>query len=49
MDVPALTVPLSIETVLRPGGSTAWVGFTGGTGESWQAVDLVSWNFTSYG
>ena len=49
MDVPALTVPLSMETVLRPGGSTAWVGFTGGTGESWQAVDLVSWNFTSYG
>ena len=24
-------------------------GIHGGTGESWQAVDLVSWNFTSYG
>jgi hypothetical protein len=24
------------------------VGFTSGTGETWQIVDLISWNFTSW-
>ena len=53
MNTPVLTVPLSMETVLRtwPDGfqsTTAWVGFTSGTGDTWQIVDLLSWNFTSF-
>ena len=48
MSIPVLTVPLSIETILRPNKSTAWIGFTTGTGEVWQAVDILSWNFSSY-
>ena len=44
-----LTVPLSLETVLRPNSTRAWVGFTSGTGESWQAVDVLSWSFESRG
>lgn len=47
LETPLLTVPLTVDTVLRAGGKTAWVGFTSGTGETWQIVDLVSWNFTS--
>ena len=38
-------------TVLRggaAGGGAAWVGFTAGTGETWQIVDLLGWNFTSF-
>ena len=48
MSIPVLTVPLSIETILRPNQSTAWIGFTTGTGEAWQAIDILSWNFSSY-
>jgi len=48
METPLLTVPLSMETILRTNRSTAWVGFTSGTGEAWQIVDLVAWNFTTF-
>jgi hypothetical protein len=48
MDIPVLTVPLSMGTILRPNHSTAWIGFTSGTGEAWQAVDILSWNFSSF-
>ena len=48
-DEALLTVPLSLETVLRPNSTRAWVGFTSGTGESWQAVDVLSWSFESRG
>lgn len=44
---PKLTVPISMGSVLGATGHTAWVGFTGSTGESWQAINLLSWNFTS--
>mmetsp|Transcript_42437 Transcript_42437/g.135994 ORF Transcript_42437/g.135994 Transcript_42437/m.135994 type:complete len:1370 (+) Transcript_42437:74-4183(+) len=46
---PGLTVPLSMPTVLRAGSTLGWVGLTASTGESWQMVDITSWNITHSG
>jgi len=44
---PKLTIPISMGKVLRAAERNAWVGFTSSTGESWQTISLLSWNFTS--
>ena len=48
MELPLLSVPLTIDTVLRSETKSAWVGFTSGTGDTWQVIDVISWNFTSF-
>jgi hypothetical protein len=47
MVAPILIIPLSLDKILKAQEGTAWVGFTGGTGDRWQTVDIRSWNFTS--
>ena len=45
----ALTVPLDLASTLKLNGGRAYVGFTAATGrESWQAHDILNWNFSSY-
>jgi len=46
LDTPVLTVPVSLQTVLRQGSGTAYLGLTASTGATFQTVDLHSWNFT---
>jgi hypothetical protein len=48
MTTPLLSVPLSAASFLRNDSSKAYFGFTASTGAVWQAVDLLSWNLTSY-
>ena len=45
--VPALTVTVNLSTLLAlPTGGTAYVGFTGATGGSWETQDIQSWSFS---
>ena len=49
MATPVLSVPLSAASFLRPNGNgRVFFGFTASTGAVWQAVDVLSWNVTSY-
>jgi uncharacterized repeat protein (TIGR01451 family) len=46
--VPVLTVPVNLSSLLTLGneGTTAYVGFTGATGGSWETQDILSWSFS---
>jgi len=48
-DAPMMSVPFNMETVLRDSktNSKAYVGFTAASANSWQAVDIITWNMTS--
>jgi len=48
-DAPMLSVPFNMETILRDKStnSKAYVGFTAASANSWQAVDIITWNMTS--
>ena len=46
---PVLIVPLNLASTLKLNRGRAHVGFTAATGEeSWQAHDILGWNFNSY-
>ena len=46
---PVLIVPLNLGSTLTLNRGRAHVGFTASTGdETWQAHDILSWNFSSY-
>jgi len=49
MSEPKLTVPLTMNTVLRPNSKTAYVGFTAATGSTFQVVEILAFNFSSAG
>ncbi|CAG0937617.1 hypothetical protein TFLX_06564 [Thermoflexales bacterium] len=42
-DTPILTVDIDISETLGLSGGTAWVGFTAGTGTTFEAHDILNW------
>lgn len=45
--IPLMSVPFSMESILRDSSTDAWVGFTASSGELWQAVDVIDWTMSS--
>ncbi|WP_199248851.1 SBBP repeat-containing protein [[Phormidium] sp. ETS-05] len=46
LTIPALTVPVNLETTLRLDDGEAWVGLSAGTGAAWETHDILNWTFS---
>jgi hypothetical protein len=45
LTTPVLTIGLNLSTLLSLDNGSAWVGFTSGTGATWENHDILSWQF----
>jgi len=47
--LPVLTVNVDLAVLFPSSDGTAWIGFTAGTGASWENHDIWTWAYVSYG
>lgn len=47
LNIPVLTVPLTIESKLSLNNDEAWIGFTSATGQCYERHAIYSWSFNS--